>query len=163
MSRHFTAEEIEEYVFEGDVVYEEDNGSGRWSESVTSVFRADDGKLYEANWERGLTEMQDNEFYDATLDEVFPVSKVSAKIKTIYSKVVDEDTQFAIDTESLNASTIVSGDAEAGLAAIKSFNTEEVLEFLKNASTAILPKNETAFLEASRQFFTAIQKIQKDM
>lgn len=165
MQRHFNSEEIKDYVFreKGEVIREELGDNRRWLQGVETTFKTEEGEFYIASWDRGLTENQDNEFYDQTLEQVFPLSTVVANVTTVFSPDPLEDTQFSLDKETLQASTFISNDAEKGLTAIQEFDTSTVLEFLKTADAAILGKNERAFLEASRQFFSAVENIQKEL
>ena len=71
--KHFTSKEMRELVFEGEVEREEGD-NGRWSRHNKSIVLADDGKHYAINWEEGLTEMQDDEFYESDCPEVEKVT-----------------------------------------------------------------------------------------
>ena len=58
-----TEEELE-YCAWGDVgnpIDEVEGGSGRWSQSMSTIFEID-GQLYCIDWERDLTEYQENEY-----------------------------------------------------------------------------------------------------
>lgn len=55
----------------------------RWSQSIQSIVEFD-GKFYAIDWERGLTENQENYFGDQPY-EVIPVEKV---VKTVVYKRV---------------------------------------------------------------------------
>lgn len=56
--------DIRELVFERDEVYEEKGENRRWSRSVLTVVKALDGNTYAIEWEEGLTESQEHEFYE---------------------------------------------------------------------------------------------------
>lgn len=58
-----TEDELEDFVY-GNVVYREEGELGRWSRHVSSVIADDNGQLWCVEWEEGLTEMQDNGFYE---------------------------------------------------------------------------------------------------
>lgn len=165
MSRDFTEEEIRDYVWQNEsrIVREEVCEKRRWSQTVFTTFETEDGKFYTASWERGLTENQDNDYSSQTLDEVFPVHHVSASVNTVYSTEPENETQFSLDKDTLEASKYIADDAEAGIEAIKAFDVSTVLTFLQQADATILSKKERAFLEASRQFFHAIEKIQTEI
>ena len=45
----------------GKHIDEEEGDSWRWTQSVSTIFEID-GQLYCIDWERGLTECQDNEY-----------------------------------------------------------------------------------------------------
>lgn len=59
-----TEDELEDFVFYGNEVYRDEGDLGRWSRHVSSVIADDNGQLWCVEWEEGLTEMQDNGFYD---------------------------------------------------------------------------------------------------
>lgn len=59
-----TEDEIEEILREGHEVYEEAEENRRWSQSVLTVVELDDGTTWAIVWERGLTELQGDEFYE---------------------------------------------------------------------------------------------------
>lgn len=75
-SRTFTESELKSLVYEFDV-FTRDIYPGRWSMFVETVVKADDGKFYLVNWQRGLTENQEDSFpFDGECPEVFPVEGV---------------------------------------------------------------------------------------
>lgn len=45
----------------GKYIDEEEGDSGRWMQRISTIFEID-GQLYRIDWERGLTECQDNEY-----------------------------------------------------------------------------------------------------
>lgn len=51
--------DLGEYEWVDEVGY----GSGRWSQSMETIFKVGDD-LWAIPWQRGLTEYQENEFYD---------------------------------------------------------------------------------------------------
>lgn len=55
--------EIRTFLHNSDEVYEEKGEDRRWSRSVTTVVKIDD-KLYAILWEEGLTENQEDSFYN---------------------------------------------------------------------------------------------------
>lgn len=59
-----TDDELEDFVFGSKVEYQEKGQPKRWSRSVSSVIADDNGQLWCVDWEEGLTEMQENEFYE---------------------------------------------------------------------------------------------------
>lgn len=78
-----------------DLVYEaevstEGHGGRRWSESMTTVVRADDGKFYRINWERGLTENQDDDFESGDVPEVFSIDSVSVERERLYLTAAEQ-------------------------------------------------------------------------
>lgn len=64
-TRYFTAEEVEDLVFEGKRLHEEILGQNRWSLYMLSIVEVD-GVPYAIEWNRGATEMQENEFIAQT-------------------------------------------------------------------------------------------------
>lgn len=60
-------------------------GSGRWQEYVTTVVYHE-GKYYNVNWSRGLTESQENDYPDDSevLTEVFKTVNVIVRAQTQY-------------------------------------------------------------------------------
>lgn len=157
-TRHFTEEELQDYVFESEV-YEEELDSSRWSKTVYTVFKTEDGKFYGATWEKGLTENQDNEFEAQTLEELTKINRVSVKVKPHYVDSKDNYKEYFIDKEAVEGASIISDGAEEALKAIQEFDPTEVLEFLESAKPALLKNTDAAFIEASRQFFAAIQEM----
>ena len=47
----------------GEYVDEEEGDSGRWTEYMSTIFEVG-GQLYCINWEKGLTECQENEYWE---------------------------------------------------------------------------------------------------
>ena len=65
-------------------VAEASSGSGRWVEYMTTVVRYN-SELYGVDWSRGLTEIQEDEFYpDRT--SIYPVVETE-KVIRVYNKV----------------------------------------------------------------------------
>jgi hypothetical protein len=59
-----TEDELRDFVFGGKVKYQEEGQPRRWSRSVSSVVADDNGQLWCVDWDEGLTEMQEDEFYE---------------------------------------------------------------------------------------------------
>lgn len=57
-----TEDELREFVQEYSAVYEVKGDEGRWTVQITSIFQIND-KLFAIDWDRGLTELQESEFY----------------------------------------------------------------------------------------------------
>lgn len=72
-NRYFSEKEARSLIWDCEVDREE-GGNRRWSRSVTSIVEADDGKLYAIDWEQGLTESQENEYYAGEYPEVQKVT-----------------------------------------------------------------------------------------
>lgn len=73
-TRHFTAEEVEDLVWETEV-QRVITGSNRWSVDAESIVYADDGKYYKVYWNEAATEMQEHEFWSQGAIEVEQVTK----------------------------------------------------------------------------------------
>ena len=55
--------EIKTLVYDGIEVDEVEGSSGRWTQHIKTIIDID-GELWAIDWNRGLTECQENEFYD---------------------------------------------------------------------------------------------------
>lgn len=55
-------QELKTLVYDGCEVDEIEGDCGRWTQGVQTIFNID-GELWAINWDRGLTEYQENEFY----------------------------------------------------------------------------------------------------
>ena len=55
--------ELKTLVYDGVEVDEIEGDSGRWTQSVETIIDID-GDLWAIDWQRGLTEYQENEFYN---------------------------------------------------------------------------------------------------
>ena len=73
VGRYFTEEQVKNLVWNNEVDRVEGENR-RWSRTNTSVVKADDGKFYEIDWEEGLTEYQDDEYYAGWYNEVEQVT-----------------------------------------------------------------------------------------
>ena len=65
--KKLTAEEVKDIIYEDAYLYYEiieeiSNGHGRWVEYMTTIIELGNGDYYALDWDRGLTEYQDNEF-----------------------------------------------------------------------------------------------------
>jgi hypothetical protein len=80
--------EIQDLVYEyDDYIFEQEKGENRrWSRGVMTVFKVDD-RYFMVNWDEGLTEYQENEFYDQPYEVTLKVEEQIIKVNT-YSKVV---------------------------------------------------------------------------
>ena len=59
----FSEKEIRSLVWEMDTVEEIEGEDRRWSRGMQTIFKADD-RYFSICWEKGLTEMQEDEYYD---------------------------------------------------------------------------------------------------
>lgn len=60
-------EEIESLVWDSEQVYEEAGEDGRWTRRMFTVVKAEN-KFYGICWEKGLTESQENSYYDQPVE-----------------------------------------------------------------------------------------------
>lgn len=56
--------DIETLVWEREELYKEEGEDRRWSKVVTSVVQGNDGHQYAIHWDKGLTETQENSFWE---------------------------------------------------------------------------------------------------
>lgn len=78
---NITEEQIQDLLFNGKSgdltkVDEVEGENRRWSRTNQVIFKDKEGKFYSVEWEEGLTEEQENEFYEQEAVEVCPVEKV---------------------------------------------------------------------------------------
>lgn len=71
-------EEIKDFTYSFSEVYREEGEDRRWSRSVLTVHRAGD-KLYAVEWEHGLTENQDDQFWEQPYEVKLNVKEVIIK------------------------------------------------------------------------------------
>lgn len=91
-------EEIKELLFDGYVVEEIEGDSGRWEKSMTSIVQIKD-RYFSINWQKGLTEMQEDSFPELSPEEVTPYEEqiVVKKWKPIERR--KENTSNSFDYE----------------------------------------------------------------
>lgn len=77
--------EIATLAYDGCRVDEIEGDNGRWTQGVTTIIDID-GELWEIDWARGLTEYQENEFYDQPY-RVKKVEKKVTRIEVSYKKI----------------------------------------------------------------------------
>lgn len=79
----FTEEELSDLRWEFVEVDTQYGENHRWNRPATTIFRVED-RLFALDWWQGLTEMQENEFYD----QPYEVKAVKKMIEvTEYKKV----------------------------------------------------------------------------
>ena len=69
-----TTQEIKEMIFEFEQIDEYGGELERWVQPVSTIIQAN-GRFFKIDWFRGLTEMQENEYYDQPY-EVFLTKKM---------------------------------------------------------------------------------------
>lgn len=80
----FTEEELRDLTWqfaEEEIIYGE---NGRWTREVTTIFKIDD-RYFALEWEEGLTEFQENGFYDQPYEVVLEL-KTEVITKKIWNK-----------------------------------------------------------------------------
>lgn len=82
---YLTEDEIEQLCWDYPCVYQEEGDSGRWTTFMTTVVEVN-GKNYAINWQRGLTECQEN-IYDNQPYECEVVEEEVTVIKTTIYEV----------------------------------------------------------------------------
>lgn len=124
-SRTFTESELESLVYESGVFTREID-EGRWSMFVETVVQADDGKFYLVNWQRGLTENQEDSFpFDGEFPEVFPVEGVYEISTGTYYVEDTSKYSHASDAESIK----LLGADTAYKEALDNITVEDIDEF----------------------------------
>lgn len=156
--------EQRELLYESTEISEESNYSGRWTEHLTTIVQTDDGKFYRINWERGLTEMQEDVFEDGEVEEVFAVERLNVQHSTIYlsekereetkptlvQKMVSEAPSFAIATgESIRTPITERMYELAG----------ELREEISALQDLDLAAGSGAFREATKQYLETITEL----
>ncbi len=61
--------------YDFEMIDEIEGGKGRWTQAMETIFKLD-GKLYSIGWHSGLTERQEDEFYE----DPIPVKKVEKTV-----------------------------------------------------------------------------------
>lgn len=126
-------EEIESLVWDGNRVYEEEGDDHRWQKEMFTVVKVEN-KFYGICWMKGLTECQENEYYEQPF-EVACENKTEVVKKEIW-KPIDE---------------VKKDDSEKGLIVIKQLPiieeqlrkvSDEIDEKVKNA-VALVCNEET--------------------
>lgn len=74
---NFTEDEIKDMAYEefGNYVTTAEGETHRWYQEVETIFEVGD-RLFAVNWDRGLTEQQENDFDDAEVYEVERKEKI---------------------------------------------------------------------------------------
>lgn len=67
-----TAQEVEDMVWDGDIVSYQEGAISRWTRRMTGIVKIS-GSHYSIQWNSGLTEDQEDEYWDQKAPEVFPV------------------------------------------------------------------------------------------
>lgn len=86
--QNLTEDEVRTMVFELEQVYEEEGDEGRWERYMTTVVDLL-GDHYAIDWSRGLTESQENSFYEQPYRA--KVEKKEVIITKTYITAIDEE------------------------------------------------------------------------
>lgn len=157
-TRYFTAEEAQDLVYEHEIDREEYEDR-RWSRTVYSVVKADDGKLYGIVWELGLTEYQENMFDDGDYEEVFEtvVFKASRKVEYVTAEAMQKKDSTE---EELNSLRLVADEKQlnAALKAAQSKDVDTALELFENLKGFDAIRNFEAVRMVAIDYLKTIQK-----
>lgn len=93
---HLTESEIESLCWDYPEVYEEEHDSGRWTTFMTTVVDVN-GKNYAINWQRGLTEYQENIYDEQPYECELVEEEVTITKTTIYEIKKDKWKTLTID------------------------------------------------------------------
>lgn len=89
-------DELKELVFDGYSVQTDYGENRRWVRSVDDIIKLEDRNgnkyFYSISWEEGLTEMQENEFFDQP-ERVYPYEKVTVNKQELFTndKLIADD------------------------------------------------------------------------
>lgn len=154
--------EIQRLIFEYERVSEESHGTGRWEEYVTTVIEYSDGNFYSIDWSRGLTDSQENSFYNQP-ERVYAVDYIEVYQGKHY--VTDKDTvsPALVKKEDVDAAKILVDNAEEAIETIKNFDVDSVLNFLESAETVLLSSKQNNFIAASKKLFEELKELQGEL
>ena len=75
--------EISDMLGYFEEVYEDEGENRRWSQSMLTVVNVGEDNLYAIEWERGLTESQENEYYDQPYKVTLETKEVTITTTTV--------------------------------------------------------------------------------
>lgn len=88
----------------------------RWTRSVTTYCRTADGRFFRIDWEQGLTEAQEDQFWDQPVEvTLHEEERIVPTIRRIWSEVTGETVLWSADSP--NIADTDDGDAETRLVA----------------------------------------------
>lgn len=160
-TKFFTASEIENHVYYNDVAAKS-LGSGRWAESMETVFEDEEGDFYKAYWRRGLTEMQPDEFDDAELTQVKPRSKIVVSSVTEYIPV-DEDDNEQKPIFSNEELEILKDITKGGAQALEHLSTNhavlsQALDLLDAIEALAVTPSQEAYHVATKEYLEELKR-----
>lgn len=145
-----------------DAVKEIRHGSGRWTEYVETIVKTGE-KYYSVNWERGLTESQEDLYPedDEEVIEVFPEKVLRVEIEQQYRENPAKDTPIitAKAIESLRALGL--GDSvEAEMSQLREIAPEagKIAEVLKKITVLREDPTFGAYILATEKFLSGIKQ-----
>lgn len=163
--RHFTADEISDLVWEP--IEEEVTYRGRWDESIESTIEVD-GKFYRLNWNRGLTESQENYYEEGDYEELVPVTSTfitSPSTETEYlTQEQAEERQADKFTNALaSAEKVVKPErlakAKEALAKITDDELASVLAIMDATAPLNVTQSLTAGYENAKLYMDALKEL----
>lgn len=148
-------------LYESTQIAEEGHGARRWSEAMTTIVQAEDGKLYRINWDRGLTEAQEDEFQDGEVPEVFPVDSLKVRSSFRYLTAEEQKVNWPTLAEQIvleaDSYAIVTGTALAEPITSKHVKlARELKAMLPALSSLDLASNSGAYRLATEQYLDAL-------
>lgn len=154
--------ELQQLIFEHERVFEESHGTGRGEEYMTTVIEYEDGNFYSIDWSRGLTDYQENSFYNQP-ERVHPVTFVNASREVAYVEEENANLSLSITKEELDGAKVLSDSADEAIENIKNFDVDSVLEFLESIKPALLTEKQGDFIAASESLFKVLQEVQREI
>lgn len=154
--------ELETLVFEGKDVFTTSHGSGDWQEYMTTVIEYGDDTFYSIDWRRGLTENQDNSFWDQPT-RVYKVPYVEADHGVRYVEDKDANLSVTVTKEDIEGAKLIVDGAEEAVESLKNFDIDSVLDFLNSAEAVLLNRRHTSFVLASKDLFKTLKDVQKEL
>lgn len=164
---HLDENQQKHFLYDSKLIEEEGHGERRWSEYMSSVVLADDGKYYRINWDRGLTENQEHTFESGEVEEVFPVNSLRVQSETLYLTKAERNQakpqlvdKMLAEAESYEIATGVElrASLNAGIVDLAAKLREE----LSKLAPMDLAGGASAYREATQQYLEAIEAIWKD-
>lgn len=166
-TRFFTEQEAKDLIWEAEVS-QSSNGSGRWSEYMSSVVEADDGKLYRIDWESGLTESQENLYFSGDYPEVTKyVHFRSQKIEDYYTveelQKLQEDKSGVVQEELDSLRLVSDADVDAFRSPETQAEIQQALELFEKLAALDPIQNFEAARHSAIQYLTTLQKVNRDL
>ena len=91
--------DINSLIYNFDEIHREEGEDRRWSKSVLSVVDIE-GELYAIEWEQGLTENQENEFYNQPYPVELKTEEVVIKKTTVVKRELDNKARSVVKSKS---------------------------------------------------------------